>query len=99
MKFRARARTVKAKLEVMEAYGSLCVCCGEKEMAFLTIDHINGGGKEHRKLVGFGTRFYEWLKKNNYPKDKFQLLCMNCNFAKGKSGGFCPHQLYYRASE
>jgi hypothetical protein len=26
-----------------------------------------------------------------YPKDNFQLLCMNCNFAKGHRGE-CPHQ-------
>jgi len=33
---------------------------------------------------------YSWLKKNNFPKG-FQVLCMNCNFAKGKLGK-CPHQ-------
>ena len=26
-----------------------CACCGEKELSFLTIDHINGKGNIHRK--------------------------------------------------
>lgn len=29
--------------------------------------------------------------KQNFPKDEYQLLCMNCNFAKGLYSG-CPHQ-------
>ena len=28
-------------------------------------------------------------RKNNYPEG-FQVLCSNCNFAKGKYGS-CPH--------
>ncbi|MBA7683673.1 hypothetical protein ES703_92053 [subsurface metagenome] len=27
-----------------------CACCGESEVRFLTIDHINGNGSEHRKI-------------------------------------------------
>ena len=32
-----------------------------------------------------------WLEKNNFPSG-FQILCWNCNFAKG-SLGKCPHEL------
>lgn len=98
--FRAKNRRCadKLKREIVAAYGSECACCGEDEIAFLTIDHTKGGGKQHRRDVvgGFGRKFYLWLKRNNYPKDGFQLLCLNCNFAKGKSGGVCPHQLHLK---
>src|SRR5579859_3003759 len=76
---RAIVQRYKAKLkkEVMEAYGNKCACCGESEPQFLTIDHINGDGKTHRKTVssGFGGyHFYLWLRKNHYPEG-FQILC------------------------
>ena len=74
-----------------------CKCCGEKELIFLTIDHINGGGNKQRislsgnkRYAGHG--FYEWLIKNKYPEG-FQILCMNCNFGKHRNGGICPHSL------
>lgn len=93
-----RRHTQKLKREVIDAYGGRCSCCGELEIVFLTIDHINGGGKKQRSEVGgFGKKFYLWLKRNNYPKDEFQVLCLNCNFAKGKTGRICPHQLQYRS--
>jgi hypothetical protein len=80
------------RLKLIEEYGGKCACCGETEEAFLSIDHISGDGREHRKLIGTGGQaFYLWLKNHGYPKDNFQLLCMNCNFAKGKLGE-CPHQ-------
>ena len=66
----------------------LCRCCGEIRYEFLCIDHINGGGGRHRKQVG--TNFYRWLAKNGFPKG-FQVLCHNCNMAKGFYGK-CPHE-------
>ena len=82
----------KIKKEVIKIYGGKCICCGETHIEFLTIDHINGGGTAHRKkLHGGGIKVYNWLRKNNFPKE-FQVLCMNCNFAKGKFG-YCPHKV------
>lgn len=66
-----------------------CACCNEGEIKFLGIDHINGGGTKHRKSIK--TNIYSWLKKNNFPTG-FQVLCYNCNLAKGFYGK-CPHQL------
>lgn len=81
----------EAKLDVINAYGGECQCCGEKYHEFLTIDHINGGGKKHRDSLPGGARdFYKWLKKQGFPKDNFRLLCMNCNFSYGHFG-YCPH--------
>ena len=52
---------------------------------------MNNDGAKHRKEIGHGgSLMYSWLIKNNFPPG-FQLLCMNCNFAKGIHGGICPH--------
>lgn len=87
----SRNRTIRE--EAINAYGKICICCGESEIEFLTVDHIAGGGRKHRQEVGSGTKFYRWLKVNNYP-DGFQILCMNCNWSKGRLG-CCPHDYSY----
>lgn len=81
----------KTREMVLAAYGGCCTCCGETENHFLSIDHINGGGNKHKKEIN-RSNIYRWLVENNYPKDNFQILCFNCNMAKG-FWGICPHQL------
>jgi len=83
----------KLKAEVIREYGSLCKCCGEDTFEFMSIDHINNDGARHREEAkcGGGSTFYLWLKRNKFPKDNFQLLCFNCNYAKHRYG-ICPHQ-------
>ena len=81
----------RLKSEVIAAYGGKCECCKETIYEFLTIDHINGNGKEHRKTIGRGYKLYKWLKRNNFPKEGFRLLCFNCNCARGQYGE-CPHR-------
>ena len=88
----SRKAVRKRKLLIIEHYGGKCVCCGEEHIEFLTIDHINNNGAAHKKELGGSSALYHWLKRNNYPKDDFQLLCMNCNFSKGKYG-YCPHSI------
>lgn len=73
------------------AYGGKCVCCNERTPEFLTIDHIHGDGQEDRKKNGSGYQFYKYLRSIGYPKDRYRLLCMNCNFAI-RFGKICPHQ-------
>ena len=85
-----RDRNRKLKQEVIAAYGGFCSCCGENTAAFLSIDHIYNDGAEHRKNIGI-SNLYKWLKKNGFPKDRYQLLCFNCNMAKGFLGE-CPHK-------
>lgn len=85
----------KLKNDVMTAYGSRCVCCGEDDLRFLTLDHINSDGAEQRrKLKGHrgqaGIGFYTWVRQNDYPDD-LQLLCWNCNSGRHYNGGTCPH--------
>lgn len=87
--------------EMVVAYGGHCVCCGEDEVSFLSIDHIHNDGykdpvakskvKGKYQRLG-GTSLYRKLKKLGWPKDRYQLMCYNCNLGKGFNGGVCPHQ-------
>ena len=76
---------------VFQAYGYRCNCagCPETLPEFLTIDHVNGGGTQERKRFGTGVGFYKHIIRQNYP-NTYQILCMNCNWAKGRFGK-CPH--------
>lgn len=95
-----KARSVKhnrqLKLDALKAYGGknpMCACkhCKEHRVEFLTIDHIDNDGAEHRRAIKStaGKQLYRWLKRNKYPKG-FRVLCMNCNFSCG-AYGYCPH--------
>lgn len=88
-----RLRTAAAKKQMLAAYGGKCACCGEVEPHFLTIDHINGGGTEHRKSIGgAGTAVMFDLQRRGWPKDGYRLLCYNCNCGRERNGGICPHE-------
>jgi len=78
------------RAEVLAAYGGQCACCGENHVEFLNVDHVDGTGAAHRRTVP-GNRILQWLKLRGFPKDGFQLLCWNCNCAKGVYGR-CPHE-------
>lgn len=84
----------KLKIEVLNHYSNnllKCACCDESILEFLSIDHINGGGNKHfKELNKIGVNFYKWLKNNSFPIG-YQVLCMNCNFAKGHFKT-CPHR-------
>ncbi len=80
----------RVKFKVFSHYGLSCSCCGESNFKFLTIDHIDGGGAEHRRKIG-QNNIYRWLVKNNFP-DWFQTLCWNCNSGREVNGGICPHK-------
>lgn len=84
-----RQRNRRLCIEYYSKGKMVCACCNESEYLFLTIDHINGGGLEHRKQIGAGN-LYSWLKVNNFPLG-FRVLCYNCNQVRGHYGK-CPHQ-------
>jgi hypothetical protein len=87
---RQRQNDHKLKVAFVQAYGGCCECCGEKQLAFLTVDHINHDGQEHRKTLGRRGVYHD-LRRRGWPKDAYRCLCMNCNFATRK-GKTCPHQ-------
>lgn len=84
-----KGRRQAERMVVLNAYGNKCTCCGETRNQFLSIDHVNGGGNKHRKEIGHG-HVYSWIRRNGFPPD-FQILCHNCNLAKGFYGK-CPHK-------
>lgn len=80
------------KIRVLTYYGGgtcKCVRCGFDDVRALSIDHINGNGYAHRKIMkATGINFYRWLEKEKYP-DGYQTLCMNCQFIKREEDKEC----------
>lgn len=95
-----KQRRQERKIRIFNHYGNKCVCCEENNLIFLSIDHINNDGAQHRQELtgkrgrGAGSssiRFYKWIEKNNYPNN-LQILCFNCNIGRYRNGGICPHK-------
>jgi hypothetical protein len=78
----------KCRLLVLDHYSNgtmTCAICGEDNINFLTIDHINGGGRRHLREIRAGS-IAQWLstqyrKTGEWPQG-FQVLCANCNSIK-----------------
>ena len=98
-----RNQRLRRKAEVLTHYGNgvlACVCCGIDTLDFLTLDHVDANGADHRKdLKGehggkaTGWFIYRWLMDNNYPEG-YQTLCYNCNVGKHRTKlNKCPHQI------
>jgi len=78
-----------------------CRCCGENShIEFLAIDHIAGkkqmDSESKLKKLGYsfnmhGAVLHNWLIDNYFPEG-FQILCKNCNQAKGypRNNNQCP---------
>jgi hypothetical protein len=72
-----------------------CRGCGESMFIYLTIDHIDDDGAEHRRReVGSSkgnrlTGMYAKIIKAGFV-ERLQVLCWNCQWAKRLNGGVCP---------
>jgi hypothetical protein len=81
-----------ARVKVLTHYSNgdiHCVCCGERHLEFLALDHINGGGMKHKREIRGSLLYWRWFEKEGWP-DGFRVLCHNCNMSKG-AYGYCPH--------
>lgn len=85
-----RRNAKKRRMDLLEELGGSCACCGESTYEFLQFDHVEGDGADHRRFVGHKAISTSLIRK--WGIEKFQILCANCNFAKG-SGTSCPHSL------
>lgn len=84
-------RSRRLKTELISNLGGKCACCGEDKYEFLTLDHIHGGGHQHRLRCSFSrTTIYWEVKMQGFPRDKYRILCWNCNAAIGMFKK-CPH--------
>lgn len=105
-KHKVQSRTQKRRtwLRVIAGYGGKCVCCGEANPLFLTLDHVNGDGTKHRRELVWKARTFKhkpgtfpstmhfWVLKNGFPPI-LQLMCFNCNCGRARNGGICPHRV------
>jgi hypothetical protein len=78
-----------------------CRCCGLNDtLGFLAVDHIIGRKQmdSEPELVKLGyssklgsVNLLKWIIEHNFPKG-FQILCHNCNTAKGmkQNNNKCP---------
>lgn len=80
-----KAKDLGLKVEVFTRYGAMCYCCGEAEIAFLTLDDPDNV----REIID-GPGLWSTLKRQNYP-DRFVVVCFNCQVASLTYEG-CPHQ-------
>lgn len=88
-----RKSRARLKRMVIARMGGKCKCCGEKEIEFLTIDHVLEDGARHRKRLKLGGgSIHRYIRDHNYPKRRFQILCANCNMSKRIGRGGCIHK-------
>jgi len=95
----------KLRKEVIIHYGGKCFCCGYNDInkkvfgaSVLQIHHMNGDGREHRKIINIisGRGYYLWFKKQNYPIG-FGILCKPCNSVMLAHENICEYHKYWVA--
>lgn len=74
---------VKAKAKrILSSDPPVCKHCGFDDERVLHIDHIHGGGRKER-LHKSAQMIRDWIVKHpEEAREKYQLLCANCNFLK-----------------
>lgn len=68
--------------------GNKCAFCKKTDPVVFTIDHIKNDGQEERKKIHGTEALARCLKKRgwpeNYIKERYQILCYNCNYSKNR---------------
>lgn len=88
----SRYDRVNSLLEQYKNTELKCACCGESHIEFLTIDHINNDGAEHKNKLGHKYRgsILQNIFSKGFKASDYQILCLNCNTSLG-GYGYCPH--------
>lgn len=88
----------KLRIEFINKYKNIykdilikCNCCGEIHEEFLTLDHKNNNGADHRCKTGYWGHLYEKMLDDGFDTNDYQILCLNCNSSLGFRG-YCPHR-------
>jgi len=80
---------LKLKVKIFEILGGVkCSICGfDADVRALQIHHKGGGGsKEYREKNNFSV-YMSIIKKPELSKEKYQIVCANCNFILRKTKG------------
>ncbi len=84
-------RNLGVKYECLEHYSKgppCCLDCGCHDLRELLLDHVNGGGNEERRNIGYGMgghHYYSYLRKKSYPDDLgLEVRCDDCHKKKHK---------------
>ena len=76
------------KIQALNILGSCnCIICGNINLNYLTVDHIDKTGSLDRKNIINGKNFYSFLSNGLYPAEKLsnlRILCYNCNCGRRK---------------
>jgi formate-dependent nitrite reductase cytochrome c552 subunit len=73
----------KKRKTLLKLLGGKCVRCGFDDWRALQIDHIDGGGRKHRRKFNNILGYYNDIEKSIISEEgKYQLLCANCNQIK-----------------
>jgi hypothetical protein len=88
--FRRREAARRSRPRLIAHYGGACACCGETAAAFLDVVDLRDSAPRDRERQ---LRLYAFLARPRPagPPPGFQVLCANCNHARGRHGS-CPHQ-------
>lgn len=69
----------KLRIKAFLILGNQCQNCGEKDPMVLCVDHSEPIGKQRRMTTGI---YWEITQNPEESKQKYQLLCRNCNWRK-----------------
>jgi hypothetical protein len=83
---RNRDERKTARQHVINFYGGSCVGCGESDIRVLTLDHVNGDGHVHRRILkdkrSMYVSLYRQLRRAAPITWELQILCFNCHAKK-----------------
>lgn len=87
-----KQRNRDLKVEALNHYGGCrCADCGEDDVSLLQLDHVGGGGAQHRREIADkygvsyakGEQFYYILKREGFPQEpKLEVVCPTCNIKR-----------------
>lgn len=83
----ARSHNERYRAKIRDFFGGKCVRCGFDDIRALQMDHIKGDGWKERKHQGgrgqsLNQRYREIMDNPDAAREKYQLLCANCNSIK-----------------
>ena len=86
---RNKRKRIALWLSFLKAFDWKCQCCGEDDIRFLTLDHVQNDGFACSQDNITELRRAKELK---YDRNIFNCTCWNCNCARAKNKGVCPHK-------